>query len=406
MKQHTQRDSEGVTRMAARYKKTLVLFATILVIVTLYIFWLSRITHSPITNLSHDNTLLVSPVISAPNDLQISQPTAISPNTASLELPQDDRVKLVGQLMDKGLPIQPPFRRIVKQRIKDKSLEQLVKGIGDQWAIPICGIAPEAANPAWLLNTFEGNILVKQLIQQGRKDPERVGAMIASDMNERMSQWYETCQAKRLEALNGSAGAAFGHDGTTVGSSAHIKWLEDGYAIPAEAFVLMNIDYSKGLDALAELAYRIAECGVTRYVGPDGTIWKHMVLGLNYHNPAQQFSNEVVYYAAATLLQHNTDEKYAQFREYIQEQLAGKPAHVEIITDSPDALWPEDGIPLTEYAGIDTSSEPKMMMRMPNEDPAVIKLVTWCIQGSLYTIHKNTMLDTATPVKGEDQPKK
>jgi len=382
----------------------MVLVATlILVVVSVYLFWPHRAAHTPIAEPTQNSISPLHATVAAPNDPQSLVPSEVLTYIGELELPQDDRVRLVDELLEAGLPIQPTFRSTVKQQIKDKPVEQMVKEIGDQWAIPSCGIAPEAANIAWLLQTFEGNLRVKQLIQEGRKDPERVGSMVSTDMLSRMTQWYDTCQAKQREYYErGSSGAVFGHDGTKGGSPAFIKWLEDGYAIPAEVFVLMNIDYSKALDTLAELVYRIAKCGVKRYVGPDGKIWEHEELGRTHFAPRQQFNNDIVYYAAAALLQHNNDGKYASLRAHLEKQLADKPAYVEIVTDSPDALWPEGGIPFTEYAGIDTSSEPRMNLRMPNPDPSIMKPVR-SIGSGLYTLYENTLTDAGPTVQHDEQ---
>jgi len=319
---------------------TVFVFGLILVAVSVYLFWPKPPGRTPIAEPLQNTPSQVEAAVAAPNaPLSLEPPEGVTP-TGELDFPPEDRVRLVDELMEAGLPIEPPDRKVVKQRIKDKSVEQLVERIGDQWAIPHTGgIAPDKTNIVWLAHTFEGNLLVKRLILEGRKDPERVGAMVSADMIKRMSEWFDTCKAYEKEyADRGSAGAAFGHDGTTVGSPAFVKWLEDGYAIPAEAFVLGNIDYSKGLDALAELAYRIHRCGVTQYVGPDGKIWAYEELGKTYFAPREQFSNDIVYYAAAGLLQHTTDEKYLPLRTILENELAGKNAYVEIVTDSPDAL--------------------------------------------------------------------
>ena len=395
--------AEGVIDMTTRQRNVMVLVATlILLTVSVYLFWPHRAAHTPIAEPTQNSISPLHATVAPPNDPQSLVPSEVLTNIGELELPQDDRVRLVDELLEAGLPIQPVFRSTVKQQIKDKPVEQMVKEIGNRWAIPPCGTAPDATNIAWLLQTFKGNLRVKQLIQEGRKDPERVGSMVSTDMLKRMSEWYDTCQAQQREYYErGSSGALFGHDGTKGGSSAFMKWLEDGYAIPTEVFVLMNIDYSKGLDTLAELVYRIDKCGERKRVGPDGKLHTYEELGRTHFAPGQQFNNDIVYYAAASLLQHNNDEKYASLRAHLEKQLADKPAYVGIVTDSPDALWPEGGIPFTEYAGIDTSSEPRMNLRMPNPDPSIMKPVR-SIGSGLYMLYKDTLTD-ARPTVQQDE---
>jgi hypothetical protein len=383
--------------MTRKQRRTTVLVVgLILVAVSIYLLWPKPPARTPIAEPPENTVSRVDAAVPAANAPPSLEPVAGLTDTGELDFPPEDRVRLVHELMEAGLPIEPPYRSVVKQRIKDKSVEQLVKRIGDQLAIPISSIAPDRTNIVWLAHTFKGNLLVKQLILEGRKDPERVGAMVSADMIKRMSEWFDTCQAHEKEyAERGSAGAAFGHDGTTVGSSAFIKKLEDGYAIPAEVFVLMNIDYSKGLDTLAELAYRIRKCGLKQEVGPDGKIRTYRDFLWTRLQPAEQFSNDIVYFAAAALIERSTDQKHERLRAQLQRWLTDQPPiYTEIVTDSPEALWPQGGIPFTDYAGIDTSSEPRMTLRMPNFelDHSVFRDIRGNLQGILYSAHKNTLV--------------
>ncbi|HUT31109.1 MAG TPA: hypothetical protein VMX13_15045 [Sedimentisphaerales bacterium] len=384
--------------MTRKQRRTTVLVVGLIVVaVSVYLLWPTPPAPTPTPEPPENTASPAHAPVEAANAPLSLEPVAGLTRTGELDLPPEDRVRLVDELIEARLPIEPPDRKVVKQRIKDKSVEQLVERIGDQWAIPHTGgIAPDKTNIVWLAHTFEGNLLVKRLILEGRKDPERVGAMVSADMIKRMSEWFDTCKAYEKEyADRGSAGAAFGHDGTTVGSSAFIKRREDGYAIPAEVFVLMNIDYSKGLDALAELTYRIAKCGIKQEVGPDGKIRTYRDFLWTRLQPGEQFSNDIVYFAAAALIERSTDQKHERLRAQLQRWLTDQPPiYTEIVTDSPEALWPQGGIPFTDYAGIDTSSEPRMTLRMPNfqSDPSVFRHIRGNLQGILYSAHEKTLV--------------
>jgi hypothetical protein len=353
-------------------RKSRLLLAGIFVLVTIavFIFWLGSLDTTP----SSDSNLAVA-TAQTPNDPQsidLIEVVAVA-DVETNEMPLDDRSAFVEQLLEKGLPLKPNVRRVEQQSIEDKSAEQLIEEFGHLWTSSAGppNISRNETSIVWLNNSLLANLRVKKLILEGRKNPEWVGSLLSQDLMRRTRQWGDTVEAyEKAYREKGSLGLAVSNDGEEMGSSAFKKYLQDKYAIPAEMFILMNINYEKALEAFAEYAdwrYSVPKKIVMTPEGPR-THWTLQRRGPYGSKPIRdRLNNDMLLYATATLLQNNTDPKYQKVRERLGEILKDRPICTQEITDTPEALWPE-GHPLLVATEMNTPSEDKMNILVPNLD--------------------------------------
>lgn len=276
--------------------------------------------------------------------------------------------------LDVNLPAQDKLRKIAELRIKDKSLEELVSEIGaDPWLAHdvFSNLGAYPTSLFGLSSSFEHNLRLKLLIQLGRHDPEMIGSIISSDLKKRASNWFDTVDAcERAYHEDGQAGYVVDHTGKVSGSSAFHKYCQDQYGMPADMFVLMNIDYDKSLDALIDYAYWRYKVEVEIVDSPYGP--GPMVKYIDPPRPpyggqsyTERLNHDMLFYAAAYYLTKSNNPKYEEARNHLEKFLDGRPLYKEITTDAPEALWPQDH-PFLGLYNVDSSSEPKMTLCMPN----------------------------------------
>jgi hypothetical protein len=314
----------------------------------------------------------------------------MSDSNSGSTLPGGGQPVRAHEQFDVNLPGQDKLRKIAELRIGDKSLEELVSGIGaDPWLAHdvFSNLRAYPASLFGLSSSFEHNLRLKTLIQLGRHDPETIGSIISSDLKKRASNWFDTVDAyERAYHEDGQAGYVVDHTGKVSGSSAFQRYCQDQYGIPAGMFVLMNIDYDKSLDALIDYAYWRYKVEVEIIDSPYGPAVKEIEAprppygGQGY---TERLNHDMLFYAAAYCLTKGNDPKYEEARRRLERFLDGRPLYKEVTTDAPEALWPQDH-PFLGMYNVDSSSEPKMTLYMPNQN--LFRQVTDWYFGGVGTI--------------------
>ena len=180
-------------------------------------------------------------------------------------LPIPGRGQMVAQLIEADLPLEPNYHRVTKQGLSDKSLEELVEGLGDPWAShppEMDSISPDWGSISALTASLPLNLRAIRIIEIGRQDPERVGSLVAADLARRLGEFPETycrLQEARLRRPGKTIGVLYGHDGTVAGSTEARRYLEDQYAISAAMWILVNLRYTKGIEAIADYCALVGE---------------------------------------------------------------------------------------------------------------------------------------------------
>jgi hypothetical protein len=337
------------------------------------VHWLVGSHNKPPSEAVHDSDSALAQAQAVGDDPQSIDlvDMAAGNDTITDAVPTDDRSAFVQQLLEKGLALEPNPRKVAKKFVRDLSVEELIGELGHAWtsSTPFCGIARNETSIAWLRYSLMSNLRVKRVILEGRKNPERVGSLVCTDLMRRTNQWQDTVQAyEDAYHEKGSLRYLVGDNGKKVASGAFEKYCQDKYAIPADIFILMNIDYSKGLDTLVDFADWMFSVPKRMVQTPDGpyTYWQLDTRGPYGGKPVRKRLNgDMVFYAVAMYLQNNADPKYQSAREALEKVLKGKPACTEDTTDTPEALWPADDA-LIMAAGVDNSAEPKMTLLLPN----------------------------------------
>ncbi len=360
-------------------KPRTILFAAVvflLLVLIVCVFWFGRSTvpASPQTVLDSNFAVEEAEAPNEPEHPPLAEEVIENvPIAGDVPMPTDDRNRFVEQLLDKGLPIQPNLRKVAKQHIKDKALKELIEGLGEPWtsSTPCIGVARDDTSILWLTYSFESNLRVKKIILEARKNPELVGPVICEDLLKRARNWPDTAEAYLgKHHKKGGDGYVVSQDGKTMGNQAFAKYCQDQYAIPADLFILSNIDYEKGLEALVDFAYWKYTVGMKFEMTADGPLGHYQVdpKGRHAGRPARsQLNDDMLFYAVAMYLENNTDPKYQETRDALQKILDGRDAFKKVTTDAPDALWPHHH-PVLASAGVDTAAEPKMTLWLANLD--------------------------------------
>ena len=99
--------------------------------------------------------------------------------------------RMVEGLVERGLPITPPEHRASKQRLVDKSVEELVKIMGDPW---VAAVTADDINWDYLPNlamSLPRNVILVRLVEEGRRDRQRVGRLVSADLRSRIERLPE-----------------------------------------------------------------------------------------------------------------------------------------------------------------------------------------------------------------------
>ena len=264
---------------------------------------------------------------------------------------------MIDQLLSKGLPVSPPLHRATKDQLAGKSIEELIKDVGNQWsatAVHFGGRFNWASIHA-LTSCLPKNVRVIRIIEEGRRDPGKVGALLAADLRRRIREFPETYRRFREatdKTADGSLGFAMGHDGAAIGSNAARKFEEDRYAISAAMWILVNIEYAKGVDAIAEFGFLLEH--------PNRRIWAERDMVRTYLCPG------IAVYAGAMLLREDTSPKFAGARQAFAAVLKDMEVSGgrETVNGS-HALYPTGHLGLA-MTRIDTSSQPTLQVDVPN----------------------------------------
>jgi hypothetical protein len=274
-----------------------------------------------------------------------------------------DREQMIKQLTDANLPIQPPAYAVKHEFMKGKSLEELIEGLGEMWSASFMlfgGVSSDWSNIASLAVYLPDNPRVIRIIEHGRRDPEKVGALIAADLERRIKRhpqvWRRYCE-DTADHPDHSLGFATSHTGEVIGSDSARQWEEDKYSISAAMWILVNIRYNKGIDSIWEFGL-LMEHPDRHFTSPKMPGWEmDMFKGL---------CPQMAIYAVDALLKDNQDPAYGRER-------AAFSAIIKALNLSQGtkrvkgsyALYPTTHV-ATE-AGIDMSFEPWIDVDVPDE---------------------------------------
>jgi hypothetical protein len=280
-------------------------------------------------------------------DVSVVEPLGVSPITA--------RDAGIIHRLEQGLPIETNSRRAVKEQLAKEDVPTLVRNTGGIWgaleAAP-GGIYPNYESVAWLSHALPSNLRVKQIIQEARRDPNRVGKLVVDDLLARTSQWKETRHQYKEEVARGGGGFVMDEKGLPTGSTIGRKYSEDQYAMPAHVFILANIDYPDASTAVSAFAKQALGPPSNGFQTLKSTGFDRVNLDL------------LVFYAAVKL----SDEKVPENTEvanWLTSTFGKKLPFYESMVDAPQALW-GDSNPLVIAGQIDISKEPRMKLILPD----------------------------------------
>jgi len=240
------------------------------------------------------------------------------------------REKMVAQLIEAGLPIQPNVQRVTQELFANQSLEELVLGLGDPWAAGVFSFS--GATMRWsevgsLKHYLPKNLRVIRLIEEGRKDPQNVGSLVAADLRRRIAEFPETFLAfeeARLRTPDKTLGIAVAHDGETIGSEEFRKYEEDRYAISAAMWILVNIDFKKGIDAIADFGSLVQDDTQLKYSDEVKSVAEEWNSPKNLREMVKRgLCADMAVYAMAVLLHDDASEEFEMERGHLKTALKG-----------------------------------------------------------------------------------
>jgi len=303
--------------------------------------------------------------IHSPNET--NAPTELSghqPIGEIADLPPDPRAKMIEQLIDKKLPLQPNPDRVKQNLIRNKTLEELVEGLGDTWCSSVSttlgGVTAAWRDVDSLAAYLPEDPRVIRIIEQGRRDPEKVGPIVAADLAKRIKRLPEVFLRLCEEVSNNpnhTAGFTVSDKGEVAGSNSLRQWEEDRYAISAAMWIFVNIRYSKGIDSIWEFG-SLMEHPDRHFTSPK--LWPNVKMDM-----FKTLCPQMAVYSVDVLLKSSQDPAYdrerAEFSAIIKNINLSK--GTKRVKGS-SALYPTGHI--AEITGVDMSSEPWIDVDVPD----------------------------------------
>ena len=276
-----------------------------------------------------------------------------------------DHTNLIKQLEDANLPLQPNAYKVKQEFMKGKTVEQLIEDLGEIWSATLMtsigGIAPHWNNIGALAAYLPANPRVIRIIEEGRRNPDKVGSLVAANLEKRIKRlpgvWLRYCE-DTADDDDHSLGYLVGNDGTVIGSESCKQWQEDCYSIHAAMWILYNIHYDKGIDSIWAFSSLI-ENPNRHFTSPKMPGWKM--------DMCQHLCPEMAIYVVDSFLKDNQDPSYNKEREAFSAIIGDLKLSKGIKrVKGSYALYPTDHM-AEKVLGIDMSSEPWIDVDVPDD---------------------------------------
>lgn len=288
----------------------------------------------------------------------------IESNDTNIVETNPDRTELIKQLEDANLPLQPNPYRVKQEFMKGKTVEQLIEDLGEIWSASLStsigGIPPDWDNIDALAAYLPDNPRVIRIIEEGRRNPDKVGSLVAANLEKRIKRlpdvWLRFCE-DTADNPDHSLGFGVANDGTVIGSDSARRWEEDCYSIPAEMWILYNIHYNKGIDSILAFG-SLMEHPDRYFTSPKMPGWNMDMFG--------RLCPEMTIYIVDSFLKDNQYPAYDKERKAFSAIIGDLKlsAGTKRVKGS-YALYPTDHI-AEKVLGIDMSSEPWIDVDVPD----------------------------------------
>ena len=300
---------------------------------------------------------------SVPVDREVNK-VIVESNDTNIADSNPDHTELIKQLEDANLPLQPNAYKVKQEFMKGKTVEQLIEDLGEIWSASLStsigGIAPRWNDISALAAYLPANPRVIRIIEEGRRNPDKVGSLVAANLEERIKRlpevWLRYCE-DTADDDDHSLGYLVGNDGTVIGSESYKQWQEDCYSIHAAMWILNNIDYDKGINSILSFGL-LLENPNRHFTSPKMPGWNM--------DMCQHLCPEMAIYVVDSFLKDNQDPSYNKEREAFSAilgdlNLSGGTKRVK----GSNALYPTDHM-AEKVIGIDMSSEPWIDVEVPD----------------------------------------
>jgi len=290
------------------------------------------------------------------------------------DLPPTGRVKMIEQLIEANMPPESRYVRVVKNQMKGLTLKQLIEDVGDAWSANspfMFSCTGDWSDVVALKIYLPTNIRALEIIEAGRKDPERVGAMVTQNLRKRLNEFPELYEKYEMFSMTHEPIDLFyaaGHNGSEAGCEFVHMYEEYRYAIAAYMWIMVNIGYSKSLDVLEDFIAMMYDDTKFQYPPEQA---KHAEKAWNVASTVSEMTwrflcPEMTLYAMSMLVQKkDCPEEFAQTRKFYNQAFKGVNLSKQVAVPASDALYPAGDFRLS-VLDIDTSSEPQIKLEVPN----------------------------------------
>lgn len=277
---------------------------------------------------------------------------AVSAEVVALDIPFSAGERQAIQLLEQRLLPVPNNRAASLNQVEGKSAAQLISEMGNLWL----AMAESSSGAAWsqsgpLLNSVIANPLLIRLIEEGRTDPERIGRLISANLHERVAGFPDRFKQFHQSVSAGRGGGYVSEHGQATGNTAFLDYEADRYAIQASLWVLANIESEDGLGCVREL---LSLCQHRdRYIVPKRDMM------------ANSFSPEFIAYSFLAFAGRSKTASRDADVLLLKREFEQMPVTSKMLVKGSRASWPNnDSLPVA--AGVNMSSEPKLLVQVPN----------------------------------------